>query len=253
VPTNETLDERLARYHRETMRAVAPPGANAVRRTVLRRQRRRVVLAGVAAVLAVASAIGLSRFLPTHVAPINPEPSVSASTPAAPPASSPPASAASPSTSPSPTPSSSASSASAGPVSGTDLHVTGPTSVTLASDGTVYRGQFNLIITNTGDPYQGTVVYLTNPAGVDVDYAAGDPGFANCLNARPPETWFCSGPSIPAGGRVDTTVHIVAQYAPRTTELVIDGFALRYAGGTGPDPTPADNIVTLRIVLPAAG
>jgi hypothetical protein len=248
VPTNETLDERLARYHGETMRLAVPPGAAAVRRTVLRRQRRRVVLAGVAALVAVASAIGLSQWLPTRVAPVNPEPSVTASTPAAPPAST-----ASPSTSPSPTPPPSAPSASAGPVSGTDLHVTGPTSVTLTSDGTVYGGQFNLTITNTGDPYQGTVVYLTYPAGVSVDYEAGDPGFSNCLNARPPETWFCSGPSIPAGGRIDRTVHIVAQYAPRTTELVIEGFVLRYAGGTGADPTPADNTVNLRIVLPAAG
>jgi hypothetical protein len=228
------------------MRAVVPPGPAAVRRTVLRRQRRRVALAGVAALVALASAIGVARWVPTRVAPVNPSPSVSASTPAAPPASSP----VSPSTSPSPTPPPSASPT--GPVSGTDLHVTGPTSVTLTSDGTVYRGQFSLTITNTGDPYQGTVVYLTYPAGVSVDYEAGDPGFSECLNARPPETWFCSGPSIPAGGRVDTTVHIVAQYAPRSTELVIQGFALRYAGGTGADPTPADNTVVLRIVLPAA-
>jgi hypothetical protein len=252
VPTNETLDERLARYHRETMRAVAPPGAAVVRRTVLRRQRRRVALAGVAAVVAIASAIGIARFAPIRVSPVNPDPSTSVTvsvgpTPPGSTSSTTPSTGTSPSAS-SPPPSSSSSSAGGA----TDLHVTAPTSVTLQSDGTVYRGQFDIKVTNsgTGPPGPSMQVFLAVPTGVDFGRQA-DSGLGLCLTAAPPENWSCNPDAVPAGGTVTLTVRLVANYAPRATELIIDGLTLRFATSSVTDPTPADNKVAIRIVLPA--
>src|SRR5689334_8269735 len=53
-----------------------------------------------------------------------------------------------------------------------NLKVSGPTTVTLQSDGTIYRGQFTVTITNAGPPYTLTQVLVFLPTGVHVDTAA---------------------------------------------------------------------------------
>ena len=247
MPTNESLQERLARYQVETMRAVAPPGPAAVRRTVLRRQRRRVALAGVAALVAIASAIGVARWLPTRVTPVNPEPvGVGLQPPGvvahhvgvlvtlvlavvvtvAPDHRRP----------------------RLGPVA--DLHVSGPSSVTLASDGTVYRGQFNLTINNSGIPYTQTTVYLALPVGVDIDFQAGDPGFGTCVRPPSPETFACYASSIPSR-RPDRRR---CMSSPSTRPARPSSSSWASSCGTSPTaPTrPRPTItVALQIVLPA--
>jgi len=135
-------------------------------------------------------------------------------------------------------------------VPGADLHVTGPTMVTLEPDGTVYRGQFQVTITNSGEPYTVTGVSLTLPNGVDVDFQAGDPGFSTCVTTAPPAKWTCGGPSVPAGGTVTHIVHLFANYAPLATPKTITGIVFRY-GATG-DQSPDDNVLNLTVTLAAA-
>ena len=120
----------------------------------------------------------------------------------------------------------------------------------MQSDGTIYRGQFTVTITNGGAPYSVTPVYVTLPLGVEIDFAAGDSGFATCLTTAPPDSWVCAGNAIPAGGTVTYTVHLKADYALLATPKTLTGFAIRYSPPG--EETPADNRLTLTIVLPAA-
>ena len=132
---------------------------------------------------------------------------------------------------------------------GPDLRVSGPTSVTLQSDGTVYRGQFSVAITNAGAPYSITSVYLILPTGVQIDFP-GTTGFAQCLTTAPPYTWICSGNTIPAGGSVTHTVHLRADYAPLSTPMTLTGFVIRYSAPG--EIAPSDDGLAITIELPAA-
>ena len=131
-----------------------------------------------------------------------------------------------------------------------ELKVSGPTTVTLQSDGTIYRGQFTVTITNAGPPYNLTQVLVFLPTGVHVDTAAGNPGFSMCGTTSLPDWWGCSGPSIPSGGTVTNTVHLTADYAPLSTPITITRFTLLY--NQAGDLTPDDNVVAVTIQLPAA-
>jgi|SRR5262245_15651729 len=255
MPTNESLNQRLDRFHAETVRAVNPPGPDAVRRTVRLRQRRRSGAAALAAFLAVASLLGVTLLAQPRIGPVEPGPT----SPAGPTSTfdSP-----TPSNSPSPGSSATASNrASSSPAKSLsnvpDLTVSGPSSLTLQSDGTIYRGQFTLTVTNLGPPYVGTLVFLTLPAGVDIDFSAGDPGFSACVGHPTLSTPACNGPAIPAGGGViHPVVHVKANYAPQASQLVLPGFSLQYEptdsqANVLPDATPGNNTVTMTVVLPA--
>lgn len=142
---------------------------------------------------------------------------------------------------------------------GLDLKASGPGGVTMHADGTRYRGQFTLTATNSGPAYGSTLIYVALPDGVDIDFMAGNPGFGPCLVIAPaPEKWACNADPIPAlGGVVHYTVPITANYAPQQTAVLLPGLAFRFTAvpgdGTGPyaDPTPADNQVTMSVLLPA--
>jgi hypothetical protein len=137
-----------------------------------------------------------------------------------------------------------------------DLRVRAATVVTLTTDGTVYRGSVKVTITNAGSPYGGTAVFVTQVDGVRIDWMAGDPGFGACGGGG--NDIVCSGPSVPAGGTVEKTVHFVADWAPLPSDKTITGIALRYAaeptggGGVYSDSTPGDNRLEFTLVLKAA-
>jgi hypothetical protein len=233
MPSRESLEQCLSEFDAETVGAVLPPGADAVRRAVHRRERRRTMVAASAAVVAVLSVIGLTTVARPRPSVVIPGPAVSTAAPPTTPARS-----------------SSSTSPTAGPTSAAvrgPLRVSGPSSVTLHTDGTVYRGQFTLTVTNTGPPYTDTIVYLTTPAGIWVDFPAGDPGFGACMGATAPEIWTCTGPSIPSGGTVHPVIHLRADYGPQTSDLVLPGFAMRYTVESSPPP-PGDR-VTMTVVL----
>jgi hypothetical protein len=251
MPSPESLEQRLSEFDTETVRAVIPPGADAVRQAVYRRERRRTAVAAFAAVVAVVTVIGLSTVVRPHPSVVLPGPPVTTSAPPSMPAQSSSPSADPPATTTSQRP---PANPTAGPTSpaktGPALRVSGPTSVTLTSDGTVYHGQLTLTVTNTGPPYSYTIVYLTAPAGVRVDFLAGDPGFGACVGAAAPETWACNGPSIPAGGTIHPVVHVAADYGPQASDLALPGFAIRYSvGNSSPESPPAGNRVTMTVVL----
>ena len=130
--------------------------------------------------------------------------------------------------------------------------MSGPTTaVLMQSDGTIYRGQFTVTITNAGPPYTVTFVRVFLPTGVHIDFAAGNPGFATCVTQFQPGWWGCTGPSIPSGGTVTNTVHLTADNAPLSGPVEIHGFTLQYNQAV--DMTPDDNVVSARLVLlPAA-
>ena len=243
MSSRESLEQCLSEFDAETVGAVIPPGADAVRRAVHRRQWRRTVVAAGAALVAVISVVGLSIVVRPRPGVVIPGPLVTA-----------PRSTVSESSSPRPDPSASTISPTAGitapTATGPPLRVTGPSSVTLQSDGTVYRGQFTLTVTNTGWPYSDTIVYLTPPAGVTVDFLAGDPGFGACVGTAAPETWACNGPSIPAGGTVHPVIHLRADYGPQRSDVALPGFAMRYSvGSTPPQTPPAGNWIEMTVVL----
>jgi hypothetical protein len=133
-----------------------------------------------------------------------------------------------------------------------DLRVTAPSNVTMQSDGTIYRGQFTVTIANVGTPMPNGImgVRVSWPIGVQIDWQAGDPGFANCLTTSPPGWWICAGPSIPAGGSVTKTVHLTASYAPLSSPMTIKGLMIVYNPVN--DLTPNDNVVSVTLELPAA-
>jgi hypothetical protein len=133
-----------------------------------------------------------------------------------------------------------------------DLRVTAPSTVTMHSDGTIYRGQFTVTIANVGTPMPNGImgVRLFPPTGVQIDWQAGDPGFANCLTTSPPGWWICAGPSVPAGGSVTYTTHVTASYAPLSTPMTIKGLMIVYNPVN--DLTPDDNVVSVTLELPAA-
>src|SRR5262249_25879253 len=58
VSKDEILDQMLEALHRRTLSSVRPPGPDAVRSTVLRRQRNRMTATAVAAVIAIGGALG---------------------------------------------------------------------------------------------------------------------------------------------------------------------------------------------------
>jgi len=129
-----------------------------------------------------------------------------------------------------------------------ELKVSGPTTaVLMQSDGTIYRGQFTVTITNAGPPYTVTFVRVFLPTGVHIDFAAGNPGFATCVTQFQPGWWGCTGPSIPSGGTVTNTVHLTADNAPLSGPVEIHGFTLQYNQAV--DMTPDDNVVSARLVL----
>lgn len=274
---DDPIEAPLAQYFRETMQMVAPPGPDAVRATIHRRQRRRhvvvtsVVMVAVLSVLLV-SALARPRTDPTHPtsagpsATTGPSPTTTAPTTTAPnsptPTTTTPGSAAGPGTSQT-TPGPTRSNASNGygtfvpAPTGVDLSISGPTSVTLTSDGTIYRGQVTITATNHGQPYNQTLVPVAFPAGVKIDFNAGNP-WQGCSGAGTPSpySWMCYAPTVPAGGSSSWVLHLTADYAPRTSELILHGLSFSIFAGNGQgvfynEPNSADNTVTMDVVLPA--
>jgi hypothetical protein len=141
-----------------------------------------------------------------------------------------------------------------------DLHLVGPSEVTLTPSDGKYRGTLTLTITNTGPtPYGLTELWVTLPAGVDIDFSNAPP-FGACLLTSTPSTSECSGDPVPArGGSVTYQIQFVANYAPQADGLTLSDFDLRIQARAAtsitfyPDPTPADNEIAVKIRLaPAA-
>jgi hypothetical protein len=140
-----------------------------------------------------------------------------------------------------------------------DLHIAGPTEVTLTPSNGKYAGTLTLTVSNTGPtPYGQTGVDITMPAGVTVDFSNGPP-FGPCVFQGSASNWVCGGQVVPArGGTLTYHIQLVADYAPQATGLTISGFDLRVqalsdAGTAYPDPTPGDNEIAVQIKLaPAA-
>ena len=135
------------------------------------------------------------------------------------------------------------------------LEIALPGSVTLHSDGTVYRGEFTVTVKNTGNPFTSGQVFVTAPTGIEVEFTAGDPGFNGCTYITGPEYYGCVGLVVPGlGGVVSKVVHLKGNFAPQADEVVLHGFSVRYTvmttnGGTAPDATPSDNTVALDVIL----
>jgi hypothetical protein len=281
-PGDGLLSRRFSAYRRELDDQIRAPGVSAVYRTIHRRQRTRMVAVSVAAVITIVLLIGqfalarqesrppADRPMP---APSVVEPSVDPAGSASPsPSASPPASSSSAQRPGGTTAPPRSSSPPAGPqvamppqrtfpvVDGSELHVVGPPGpVTLRPDGGVYRGVIYVDVYNSGrQTHTWVSVYVTEPAGVRIDSSRGNVGFGSCVGASPPETWACSGSSIPAeGGYRRYPVAVQVDLAPTPTERRVDGFALRFGAAKGDgtdqtDATPADNHVAVPIVLAAS-
>jgi len=138
-------------------------------------------------------------------------------------------------------------------VTAPDLHATAPSSVALHPDGGVYRGKVTVTLKNSGSPYPWGHVYVTLPPGVEVEFAAGDPGFNGCMYANGPQYYGCVGPVVPGlGGVVTNVVHLKANYAPQPGELTLGTFSVKYEAMQDSilvDPTPSDNTVTVNVTL----
>jgi hypothetical protein len=270
--TDREFQSRFDAYRRGLSGNVRPPGAEAVHRTVLRRQRRRTAVAGALAVVALI--VALAQFAVDRgpdSAPIGPPgPSVTGTpspvTSASPSAS--PSSASPSSASPSSKSSSSRPPASVPPaeqvppsrtfavVDGYELHVVALPEVRLQPVDGLYRGIVYVDVYNSGrQPSNYDSVYITEPPGVDWDSPDGYPTMGGCVGVASPETWGCGLEGVPAAGgyrRLPFTVKV--NVAPGRTTQTVDGFAIRVMPedqtGKPTDATPADNKVTVRLVLP---
>jgi hypothetical protein len=267
------LAARFSAYRSDLSDDVRAPGVEAVHRTVLRRQKRRNTVASALAVLAIGAGVvqfALAGGPQTGPAgPTSQSPSVSASPESSVPSASP--SSASPSSaSPSGTPSSSRPPSTPPPaeqvpaprsypvVDGYEIHVVALAEVRLEPVDGVYRGIVYVDVYNSGrQASSSNSVYLTEPPGVRWDSTAGSSSImGGCVGTAPPETWVCPAEGVPAaGGYQRMPVHVRVNTAPGATTRTIDGFAVRVMGRdqAGPvDATPADNKVTVRLILPPA-
>ena len=267
------LTQRFAAYRRDVSDDVRAPGVEAVHRTVLHRHRRRTVVAGALAVLALGAVVVRSAVGGTPetgpVGPTSPSPTGTASPPSsapstapssAPPSSSSPSSVASSSRPPSTPPAAEQVPArrSYPVVDGFEMHVVALPEVRLQPVGGVYRGIVYVDVYNSGrQPSNYNAVYLTEPAGVDWDSPNGYPTQGGCVGTDPPETWVCPSDPVPAaGGYRRLPFEVQVNIAPGSTTRTVDGFAVRVMGrdpdGKSVDATPGDNKVTVRLVLPPA-
>jgi hypothetical protein len=221
---------------------VRVPGTDDVRRTVLRRQRTRLLGAVGVAVLALAGAFG-AYVTKATTAPAYAPASLSAR-PSAPPSS---AATTEASASPSGSPTGE-------PAAAVDLHLTGPASAVLTASDGHYQGTVSITLRYDGlTPYQQTGIFVTYPAGVQMAVGASA-GFGPCLVSPEPDSFECSADPVPAGGgKVSYVIPLTADYAPQPHDLTLSGFRLRVEATGYADPTPSDNAVAIELVLKATG
>jgi hypothetical protein len=272
--TDRQFQARFDAYRRDLAGTVRPPGAEAVHRTVLRRQRRRTAVAGALAVVALV--VVLMQFAIDRgpdSAPIGPPaPSVTgppsavvSPSPSPPPSSAAPSSAAPSSQPPTSRAPSSAPAAEQVPASrsypvvdGYEMHVVALPEVRLQPVDGLYRGIVYVDVYNSGrQPSDTNMVYITEPAGVRWDSPDGYPTMGACMGTDPPETWGCMSEAVPSGGGYRRMPFVLkVSVAPGPTTQTIDGFAVRVMprnqAGQPVDATSADNKVTVRLVLPPA-
>src|SRR5262245_3538712 len=245
----------LADLGRRTLSSVRPPGPQAVRHTVLRRQRNRVTATALAAVIAIGGALGayLSTGPRRGIAPAGP--TVSATSPSQPaPSSQQATSSSAPNSS---TPSSSPASATPGPMPA-DLHLSGPTELTLTPSNGKYHGTLTMTLHNTGPtPYGRTLIFTSSPDGLSFDFP-NQPLWGPCFLIQGDEPMECNGPAISArGGTMTITWAITLDYAPGSAMTLPQPFTFRAAAVSNDaqvydDPTPDDNKISVTLKLAAA-
>jgi hypothetical protein len=249
--TDDGLDDLLRQFGREAGGLVRVPGTDDVRRTVLRRQRLRLGGAVSAASLAVVAALSVYMTTATRAPTL---------APASPSAQSAPSSSASPALPATRgVPGSPFGSPTEALATTVDLRVSGPASAVLTVSGGHYQATINITVHNDGlTPYQNTGIFVSYPAGVQIDFSRGQP-FGPCVVVAAPDSVRCDADAVPAGGgQITYAVPLRADYAPQPQGLTLSGFGVRVeatdnAGSAYPDLTPSDNSVAIELVLKATG
>jgi hypothetical protein len=143
-------------------------------------------------------------------------------------------------------------------VDGYEIHVVALPEVKLQPVDGLYRGVVYVDVYKSGRrPSNEDMVYITEPPGVRWDSPDGYPTMGACMGTPAPETWGCMSEPVPSGGgyrRMPFTLKV--NVAPGPTTQTIEGFAIRVMprdqAGNPTDATPADNKVTVRLILPPA-
>lgn len=258
------LDDEFRAYKLTTLPRVTTPGAEVIWRTVYRRQRRRIVVTGAFATVAVGAfgvqmltapsgTVGLGPTTP----PVSPSPVLSPSLSASPSASPSSASSISPSAVASRPPTTASTFSSK-----VDLSATGPAQAILTPANGRYEGVMTATFHNNGaGTYAFGVVRVTLPAGATFDFQgipSAEWGMEAC-SIQTDQVWECvARPSvIPArGGLATAKFHIVVNVAPQAQPMTLEGgriqpvaFTINGERKEAPDATPADNVHKFTLLL----